>query len=61
MVLYTKVSIPEFASSKKIMYICPRYYIQMEKQFDIIQDTDNIPELQSPFEQLREMDADDRE
>lgn len=28
---------------------------------DIIQDISNIPELQSPFEQLREVDADGRE
>ena len=33
----------------------------MEKQFDIIQDTTNIPELQSPFEQLLEADAEGRE
>jgi len=26
-----------------------------------IQDTNNIPELQSPFEQLREVDADGKE
>lgn len=28
---------------------------------DIIQNTDNIPQLQSPFEQLREVDTDGKE
>lgn len=28
---------------------------------DILQDTNNIPELHSPFEQLRELDADGKE
>ena len=28
---------------------------------DIKQETNNIPDLQSPFEQLREVDAEDKE